>query len=105
MPLGRGTGTAVGLGAPVRTWKSGGGDPEPTGNGGATPVDSGLWMGDAAARAERPAKRMAMAYMLVVACVLFEVEGVVGVDDVYDGSNFVGSDSCIGGNSGVLKAG
>ena len=68
LPTGRGTGTAVGLGAPVGNGKSDGGDPEPTGKGGVTPVDSGLWMlmGDAAASAERPARRMAVAYMLVV---------------------------------------
>lgn len=77
MPLGRGTGTAVGLGAPVGTGNSGGGDPEPTGKGEVAPVDSGLWMGDAAARADRPASRMAVAYMLVVVDVLFEEEGVV----------------------------
>jgi len=37
------------------------------GKGGLTPVDSGLGMlmGDAAARAERPARRMAVVYMLV----------------------------------------
>lgn len=94
MPLGRGTGTAVGLGAPVGTGNSGGGDPEPTGKGGVTPVDSGLWMGDAAARAERPARRMAVACMLFVVGMLFEVEGVVDVDDVYNYLSFMGSDSC-----------
>jgi hypothetical protein len=98
MPLGRGTGTAVGLGAPVGTGNSGGGDPEPKGKGGVTPVDSGLWMGDAAARTERPARRKA------VACI-FEVEDIVDVDDVYDCLNFVGSDSCVVGRSGVLEAG
>jgi hypothetical protein len=51
-------------------------------------------MGDAAAMAERPARRMAVACMLFVVGMLFEVEGVVDVDDVYDCSNSVGSDSC-----------
>jgi hypothetical protein len=105
MPLGRGTGTAVGLGAPVGTGNSGGGDPEPKGKGGVTPVDSGLWMGDAAARTERPARRKAVACMLLVINVLFEVEDIVDVDDVYDCLNFVGSDSCVVGRSGVLEAG
>lgn len=36
-------------------------------------------MGDAAARAERPARRMAVAYMFAVMNMLFEVEGVVDV--------------------------
>ena len=66
----------MGLGAPVGTGKPSGGDPEPTGKGGVTPVDSGLGMlmGDAAARAERPARRMAVACMFVVVDVLFEVD-------------------------------
>ena len=105
LPIGRGTGTAVGLGAPVGTGKFPGGEPEPTGKGGVTPVDSGLemLMGDAAAKAVRPARRMAVAYILRIVDVLFEVEGVVGVVGVYDW--FVGSDSCVDGRSGVLKAG
>ena len=76
MPVGRGTGTAVGLGAPVGTGKPSGGEPEPTGKGGATPVDSGLGMlmGDAAARAERPVRRIAVAYILVVVDLGFEVD-------------------------------
>jgi hypothetical protein len=43
------------------------------------PVGSGLGMliGDAAARAERPARRMAVAYMLAVVDVLFKFRGVV----------------------------
>ena len=105
LPIGRGTGTAVGLGAPVGTGKFPGGEPEPTGKGGVTPVDSGLemLMGEAAAKAERPARRMAVAYILRIIDVLFEVESVVGVVGVYDW--FVGSDSCVDGRSGVLKAG
>ena len=95
----------MGLGAPVGNGKSPGGDPEPTGKGGVAPVESGLemLMGDAAARAERPARRMAVAYILVAVKMLFGVEGVVGVDDVYN--SFVDSDSCIGSKSGVLKSG
>ena len=75
LPIGRGTGTAVGLVAPVGTGKFPGGEPEPTGKGGVRPVDSGLGMlmGDAADRAERPARRMAVAYILVVVDVVFEV--------------------------------
>ena len=101
LPTGRGTGTAVGLGAPVGIGKSPGGDPEPTGKGGVTPVDSGLEMliGDAAANAERPARSMAVAYMLRVVDMLFEV----GVVDVY--KCLVDSDSCVGRKSGILKAG
>ena len=57
-------------------------------------------MGDAAARAERPARRMAVAYMFAGMNMLFEVEGVV---DVYDG--LVGSDSCVVGRSDGMKAG
>ena len=57
-------------------------------------------MGDAAARAERPAKRTAVAYILRVVDMLFEVEGVVDVCDCV-----AGSDSCVDGRSGVLKAG
>jgi len=93
----------VGLGAPVGSGKSPGGDPEPTGKGGVTPVDSGLWMlmGDAAASAERPARRIAVAYILGVVYMLFEVEDVVGIDGVYD--CLVGSDSCVGSKSSVLK--
>lgn len=100
--MGRGTGTAVGLGAPVGTGKPPGGEPEPTGKGGVTPVDSGLemLMGDAAAMAGRPARRMAVAYIFAVMNMLFKVEGVV---DVYDG--LVGSDSRVVGRSDVLKAG
>lgn len=92
----------MGLGAPVGIGKSPGGEPEPAGKGGVTPVDSGLemLMGDAAANAERPARRMAVAYILRIVDVLFEVESVVGVYDWY-----VGSDSCVDGRSGVLKAG
>ena len=79
LPTGRGTGTAVGLGAPVGIGKAPDGDPEPTGKGGVTPVDSGLemLMGDAAARAERPARRTAVAYMLVVVRMIFGFENVV----------------------------
>ena len=62
-----------------------------------------MLMGDAAARAERPARRMAVAYILVAVKMLFGVEGVVGVDDVYN--SFVDSDSCNGSKSGVLKSG
>ena len=92
----------MGLGAPVGIGKSPGGEPEPMGKGGVTPVDSGLemFMGDAAARAERPAKRTAVAYILRVVDMLFEVEGVVDVCDCV-----VGSDSCVIGRSGVLNAG
>jgi hypothetical protein len=43
--------------------------------------------------------------MLLVINVLFEVEDIVDVDDVYDCLNFVGSDSCVVGRSGVLEAG
>ena len=66
----------MGLGAPVGTGKPSGGDPEPTGKGGVMPVGSGfvMLMGDAAARAERPARRMAVAYIFVVVDVLFEVD-------------------------------
>jgi hypothetical protein len=75
----------VGLGAPVGTGKPPGGDPEPIGKGGNMPVASGLGMlmGDAAARAERPARRMAVAYMLVIVGLLFEAEGVF-IGDMFD---------------------
>ena len=73
--MGRGTGAAVGLGTPVGTGNSPGGDPEPTGKGGVTPVGSGLEMliGDAAAKAERPARSIAVAYMLRIVDVFVEV--------------------------------
>jgi len=83
LPIGRGTGTAVGLGAPVGMGKPSGGDPEPMEKGGVTPVDSGLEMliGDAAASAERPARRIAEAYMIFVVDVLFVLEVIVVVVD------------------------
>jgi hypothetical protein len=42
-----------------------------------------MLMGDAAARAERPARRMAVAYMLVIVGLLFEAEGVF-IGDMFD---------------------
>jgi hypothetical protein len=66
----------VGLGAPEGAGKPLGGEPEPIGKGGAMSVGCcfAIWMGEAAARAERPAIRMAMACMLARFCVLFEFE-------------------------------
>jgi hypothetical protein len=58
-----------------------------------------MLIGDAAANAERPARSMAVAYMLRVVDMLFEV----GVVDVY--KCLVDSDSCVGRKSGILKAG
>jgi hypothetical protein len=66
----------VGLGAPEGAGKPLGGEPEPIGKGGATPVGCcfATWMGEAAARAEKPAMRMAVACMLAKFCMLFGVE-------------------------------
>ena len=39
-----------------------------------------MLMGDAAARAERPARKMAVAYMMAVFDLLFDIGSVVGVE-------------------------
>lgn len=70
-PEGRGTGTAVGKGTPDGAAKPPGAEPVPTGKGGTAPEGSCLTtlMGEAAARAERPARRIVVAYILFWASV------------------------------------
>jgi hypothetical protein len=90
----------VGLGAPEGAGKPLGGEPDPIGKGGATPVGCSfaIWMGDAAARVKRAATRMDVACMLASSCLLF------GVEDrrlsrygckMFDELCLVGSDSCV----------
>jgi hypothetical protein len=90
----------MGLGAPEGAGKPLGGEPEPRGKGGATPVGCSfaIWMGDAAARAEMTVTRMAVAYMLTSFRLLFWFEGRrlsrYGCM-MFDDMCFVGSDSCV----------
>lgn len=71
-----GRGTPDGAGKPL------GGEPEPIGNGGAVSVVTCLsrLMGDAAARAEKAAKRMVVACMLAIVCPLSGFKSIVDVD-------------------------